>query len=77
MTSTARAAVIRKDAKPIGRATSRGYGWRMARSLALVMLDHGQAAVGNEVDIVILGTSHKAVVIFDSPFDPENNALRS
>ena len=69
--------VILKDGKPIGRATSGGYGWRCGKSLALAMLDPGQAVVGNEVDIVILGTSHKAVVIADSPFDPENNALRS
>ncbi len=63
--------------KIVGRATSGGYGWRVGKSLALAMLTPEHAAVGTEVEIVILGTRHRATVIADSPYDPDNNALRS
>jgi len=32
--------------------------------------------VGQELDITILGKNHRAVVIPESPFDPENARLR-
>lgn len=60
----------------VGRATSGGYGWRVAKSLALAMVRPQYADVGTELDIAILGKRHKAVVIPDSPFDPENLAVR-
>ncbi|MCW6534155.1 GcvT family protein [Sphingomonas lycopersici] len=68
---------IQRDGELIGRATSGGYGWRTGKSLALAMVAPQHAAPGTEMEIVILGQSHRAVVIADSPFDPENNALRS
>lgn len=68
---------IQRDGELIGRATSGGYGWRTGKSLALAMVAPQHAAPGTEVEIVILGQPHRAVVIADSPFDPENNALRS
>lgn len=61
----------------IGRATSGGYGWRVGKSLALAMLSPEFATAGTEVEIAILGRRHKALVIADSPYDPDNNALRS
>mgnify|MGYP000926058809 CR=1 FL=1 len=61
----------------VGRATSGGYGWRVGKSLALAMVRPDLAAVGTELEITILGHRHKALVIADSPFDPENNALRA
>ena len=61
----------------VGRATSGGYGWRCGKSLALAMIDPDLAVPGAEFEIVILGQRHKATVIEDSPFDPDNNALRS
>ncbi len=61
----------------VGRATSGGYGWRVGKSLALAMVRPQHAAAGTELEISILGTRHKAVIIPDSPFDPENDALRA
>ncbi|WP_088310757.1 GcvT family protein [Novosphingobium sp. B 225] len=61
----------------VGRVTSGGYGWRVGKSLALSMVRPSLAAVGTELEIAILGVRHKAVIIADSPFDPENTALRS
>src|SRR5690606_13460580 len=67
---------IRKDGKLVGRATHGGYGWRTGKSLALGMVRPEFAAEGTELDIVILGRDHKATVIAESPFDPENERLR-
>ncbi|MFM5893662.1 MAG: FAD-dependent oxidoreductase [Novosphingobium sp.] len=61
----------------VGRVTSGGYGWRCGKSLALAMIRPAHAAVGTELDIVILGERRKAVIIPDSPFDPDNTALRA
>lgn len=61
----------------VGRVTSGGYGWRVGKSLALAMVRPDLAEVGAEFEISILGRRHRAVIIPDSPFDPENDALRS
>jgi dimethylglycine dehydrogenase len=47
------------------------------KSLALAMVAPEHAGLGTELEISILGHAHRAVVIPDSPFDPENQALRS
>ena len=65
------------DATLVGRTTSGGFGWRVGKSLALAMVPPALASTGTEFEIVILGTTHAATVIGDSPFDPENIALRS
>ena len=61
----------------VGRVTSGGYGWRVRKSLALAMVRPDLAHVGAEFEIAILGVRHKATIIADSPFDPDNNALKS
>lgn len=61
----------------IGRATNGAYGWRTGKSLALAMLKPEHAAQGNTVQIKMLGKLHKATVIAESPFDPDNAVLRS
>jgi dimethylglycine dehydrogenase len=69
--------VILKDGEMIGRATSGGYGWRVGKSLALAMVQPEHAALGTEMDIVILGENRKATVIEESPFDAANERLRA
>ncbi len=61
----------------VGRATSGGYGWRVGKSLALAMVRPDLAVPGAEFEIAILGKRHKATIIADSPFDPDNLGLRS
>jgi dimethylglycine dehydrogenase len=34
------------------------------------------ALPGTELDIQVLGESHRAVIVNDSPFDPDNSRLR-
>jgi dimethylglycine dehydrogenase len=60
-----------------GRATNGGFGWRCGKSLALAMVRPEHAGLGTELDISILGDRHRAVVIGESPFDPDNHRLRA
>jgi dimethylglycine dehydrogenase len=66
-----------KDGRMVGRATSGNYGPRLDKSLALAMLPPDLATVGSEVEIDILGTLHRASVLEESPFDPDNERLRA
>jgi dimethylglycine dehydrogenase len=68
---------IHRGGKLVGRTTSGGFGWRLAKSLALAMLQPDCAQLGTELDVTILGKAHRATVIAESPFDPKNERLRS
>ncbi|NRG18582.1 GcvT family protein [Rhizobiales bacterium] len=68
---------IYRGGELVGRATSGGYGWRLGKSLALAMVHPDLAEVGTKLEIKILGKMHRATVIPESPFDPENEALRA
>jgi len=61
----------------IGRATHGGYGYRTGKSLALAMVKPEFAEIGSELQIRILGINYKATVVPESPFDPDNTALRA
>jgi dimethylglycine dehydrogenase len=61
----------------VGRATSGGFGWRVNKSLALTMVRPDLAVVGTELEIAILGKRHRALIIPDSPYDPDNFALKA
>ena len=67
---------IYKDGELVGRATSGNYGWRVGKSLALAMVRPALSAVGTDLEIEILGRRHRATVIEESPFDPDNERLR-
>lgn len=68
---------IYKDGALVGRATHGGYGWRIGKSIALAMVKPDMAEQGGEFEIKILGKLHKAMIIGESPFDPDNEALRA
>jgi dimethylglycine dehydrogenase len=68
---------ILKNGKIVGRCTSGGFGWRLGKSLALGMVKPELAEVGRELDIRIFGKDHRAVIVPESPFDPENLRLRA
>ncbi len=65
-----------KDGELVGRATGGGFGFRVGKSLALGMVKPELAEPGARLEIEILGKSHAATVIPDSPFDPKNERLR-
>lgn len=60
----------------VGRVTSGGYGWRTGKSLAMAMVPPALGEIGTALEIVILGKTHRAQVIAESPFDPGNERLR-
>ncbi len=66
-----------REGQLVGRATSGGYGFRTAKSLALGMVQPELSEIGTEMEIEILGQRHRCTVVAESPYDPENNALRS
>jgi dimethylglycine dehydrogenase len=65
------------DGEMIGRCTNGGYGWRVGKSLALGMVRPDLGEVGQALTIRILGEDYRATVIPESPYDPDNLALRS
>jgi dimethylglycine dehydrogenase len=67
---------VLQDGVAVGRTTSGGYGWRAGKSLALAMVKPELAKEGTALTIRVLGEDFAARVIGDSPFDPENVALR-
>ena len=62
--------------KMIGRACSGGYGHRIQKSLALGYVEAGHDEPGTECEVIILGTRHRACILAESPYDPENKKLR-
>lgn len=60
----------------VGRVTTGAYGFRVQKSLALGMVRPEFAKPGTAVEITILGKPFKATVIGESPYDPDNAALR-
>ncbi len=68
---------IYKDGDVVGRATSGNYGPRTQTTIALAMLNPEQSAVGTELEMEILGTMHRATVVEESPYDPNNEKIRA
>jgi dimethylglycine dehydrogenase len=68
---------VLKDGEMVGRCTQGGFGWRVGKSLALAMVRPDLGEPGTELAVTILGQDYRATVIPDSPYDPDNLALRS
>jgi dimethylglycine dehydrogenase len=66
---------IFKDGKGIGRVTSGAYGYTVGQSLALGFVK--DAGPGDEVEVMVLGQPHKAVILSEPPFDPKGEKLRA
>ena len=50
---------VTKDGATVGRTTSGGYGWRIGKSLALAMVKPELAAPGTELEVRVLGETHR------------------
>ncbi len=70
-------AIYNKDGKQIGRVSSGGFGHRLGRSFAMSFVAPEYAEIGTEFDVMILEKAHKAKVIADSPYDPDNERLKN
>jgi len=65
------------DGELVGRATSGAFGWRVQKSLALGMVRPDLGEVGQKLEIKVLGRCYKAIVVPETPFDPNNVRLKS
>jgi dimethylglycine dehydrogenase len=68
---------IHRGGELVGRVTSGGFGWRTGKSLALAMVRPDLGELGTALDVTILGETRRAVVIGESPYDPDNARLRA
>lgn len=66
---------IFKDGIGIGRVTSGAYGYSVGMSLALGYVKN--AVPGDQVEVMVLGQPHKAVILDKPPFDPDGDRLRA
>lgn len=60
----------------VGFVTSGGYGHTVGKSLALAFLEPGEAVVGRELDVHIVGERRRCRVIAPSPHDPGGARMR-
>ena len=67
---------LTKNGKLVGVVTSGNWSYQFGTNLALALVDREQAAPDTELDVLLLNETCKAVVIEDSPHDPENTRLR-
>ncbi|MGQ0675620.1 MAG: aminomethyltransferase family protein, partial [Rhodospirillales bacterium] len=63
--------------KMIGRTTSGAYAYTLDKSLALAYVDPAHARPATKMEIEMLGRRYPAVVIPESPYDPDNARIRA
>jgi dimethylglycine dehydrogenase len=61
----------------VGRGTAGGHGHYVGKSLMLGYVRREVAEVGRECEVRLMGERRPARIIEDSPYDPENAALRA
>jgi dimethylglycine dehydrogenase len=66
---------IFKNGEGIGRVTSGTYGYTVGMSLALGYVKNAQP--GDEVEVMVLGRPHKAIILQEPPFDAKGEKLRA
>ena len=65
------------DGKVVGRGTAGGYGHYVGKSLMLGYVKTEHAQIGQECQVRVLDQLRPARIIDESPYDPENMALRA
>ncbi|MGI9461911.1 MAG: GcvT family protein [Alphaproteobacteria bacterium] len=60
----------------VGRGTAGGYGHYVKKSLMLSYVKTEYAKIGTKCKVRIMGELRPATIIGESPYDPENEALR-
>jgi glycine cleavage system aminomethyltransferase T/glycine/D-amino acid oxidase-like deaminating enzyme len=68
---------VRVDGRVLGRVTSGGYGYTVARSIAYAYLPADLAEVGRPVEVEIFGTRVAGEVAAEPLYDPEGAAIRA
>ncbi len=65
------------DGEVVGRGTAGGYGHYVGKSLMLGYVKSDFAEVGRACEVRVLDQRRPARIIAESPYDPENAALRA
>jgi 4-methylaminobutanoate oxidase (formaldehyde-forming) len=68
---------VRIDGDAVGRVTSGGYGYTVARSIAYAYLPREHCEIGRRVEVGIFGRSVGAEVVAEPLFDPTNARVRA
>ena len=66
--------IFDKAGNGVGRVTSGSYGYNVKKSLALCYLKN--VSPGDQLDVMVLGRPHSAVVLNEPPFDPTGKKMR-
>ena len=64
------------DGKLVGRITSGATSHHVGQCLSMAYINIDQAKVGTTLEVQALERRVPAIVIADSPYDPENQRLR-
>lgn len=64
------------DGRVIGLTTSGAYGHTVAKSLAFAYVEPSFSAPGSTFDIQLFGDLHRATVLAEAAYDPNNDQLR-
>jgi dimethylglycine dehydrogenase len=67
--------IFDKAGNGVGRVTSGSYGYSVKKSLALCYLKN--VSPGEELDVMVLGKPHSAIVLHEPPFDPTGKKMRT
>ena len=67
---------IWKNGDKVGFVTSGGFGHTTGKSLAMALVNHDHAEVGNDLKVHVVGVERPAKVIPASPYDPGGKAMR-
>ena len=65
------------DGEVVGRGTAGGYGHYVGKSLMLGYVKSAYAEVGRDCHVRLMGELRAARIIDESPYDPDNEALRA
>ncbi|MBC6404930.1 MAG: FAD-dependent oxidoreductase [Rhodospirillales bacterium] len=64
------------EGRKVGYVTSGGYGHRLQRSLAMVLIEPDLTEPGTALSTHVVGVERKARVVAPSPYDPQGQAMR-
>ena len=66
---------IFRNGKPVGRVSSGAYGYTVGKSLAMGFVKG--VALGDQVEIMVLGKPHAATILREPAFDASGSRLRN
>lgn len=68
---------IYRNGRMVGRITSAGWSWHFNKGLALALVSGENATPGTELTVNVLDAARRAMVIADSPYDPQHLRCRA